>query len=119
MPTTIRRTADSKITEVSEEQEDEEKIGRLYDGCALYVPQQWKFKKYILTMVFPDRFEETDKLNPMATLIYQYLKNPRGITYEYICGTVYISNDTMDIIIETTRRTSNTYFDKVLKEPLH
>jgi hypothetical protein len=119
MPTSIKITADSKITEVSEEQEDEEKTGRLYDGRGLGVPQRWKFKKYTLTMTFPDRFEETDKFDPMATLIYRYLRNPEGITDDYICGTAYLSNETSDDIIDFTKQDFKYILDKVLREPLH
>jgi hypothetical protein len=119
VPKQVSSVSDEVSTAKYEEQDDEEKPGRLYGGCALYVPQQWKFKKYILTMTFPDIFEATDKLNPMATLIYQYLKNPRGITDEYICGTAYISNETMDDIIDFTKKDFKYILDRVLKEPLH
>ena len=41
-------------------------------------------------MTFPDRFEDSDKFNPMATLIYRYTKSPKIITddaivEQYIC----------------------------------
>ena len=91
MSTSIKITTDSEIIEVSEEQEDEEHNERLYGCCALQVPQHWKFNTYILTLTFPDRFEDSDKFNPMATLIYRYQKNPLNNNRRYhLWNSVYI-----------------------------
>jgi len=69
----------------------------------------------MLTMTFPDRFEDSDKFNPMATLIYRYFKSPRGITDDYICGPVYISNETIDNTIDFANKDFKYILDKVLK----
>ena len=90
MPISIKITTDCKIIEVSEEQENEGQKEPLYDCCPLHVPQHWKFNTYILTMTFPDIFEDSDKFNPIATLIYRYLKNHTIIIDDIICGTVYV-----------------------------
>ena len=75
MPTSITITTQSKIIEVSEEEDNDEQKERLYDCCALHVPQHWKLSTYLLTMTFPDRFEDSDRFNPMATMVHRYLKN--------------------------------------------
>ena len=102
MPTSIRITPDGKITEVSEEEENEETNERSYGYSVLHVPLHWKFKKYTLTMLFPENFEQTDKLNSTATLIYRNLKAHSGTQGNYIYGTVVISNGTINRIINFT-----------------
>ena len=54
MPTSIKITPDGKITEVSEEEENEERNKQSYGYRVLHVPLHWKFKKYNITMRFPD-----------------------------------------------------------------
>ena len=60
MPTSIKITPDGKITEVSEEEENEETNKRSYGYSVLHVPLHWKFKKYILSKLFPNKFEQID-----------------------------------------------------------
>ena len=115
MPTSVKITTDSKIVEVSEEQENQEIAGRQYDYRVLYTTQHWKFKKYTLTLTFPDRCEETDKFNPMATLIYRHLRHPNVIPDDYICGTAYISNETEDDLIDFTKDDFNYRLGNMLK----
>ena len=54
MTTSIKITPDGKITEVSEEEENEETNKRSYGYNVLHAPLHWKFKKYTLTILFPD-----------------------------------------------------------------
>jgi len=117
MTTSIKITPDGKITEVSEEEENEETNKRSYGYSVLHVPLHWRFKKYTLTMLFPDRFEQTDKLNSMATLIYRNLKAHSGTEGNYIYGTVFISNETINRTINFTKKDFKYILDKIFKEP--
>jgi len=110
MPTSIKITPDGKITEVSENEENEETNKRLYGYSVLQVPMHWRLKKYTLTMLFPDRVEQTDKLNSMATLIYRNLKAPSGTEGNFIYGTVLISNETIDRTINFTKKQISNIF---------
>ena len=102
MVKSVRITPDGEIAEVSEEQEREEKQGRNWDGSAMLVPEVWKHKKFRLTLTFPDMFHETDQLNPLATMLFRRLRNPRGIPEDVLCGTVYISNEKRDKLLDFT-----------------
>ncbi len=92
---------DGKVVEVSEEEEDELKSIRIWDGWSLYVPQHWKGdRKFRLTLTF---HEETDVFNPLATRLLYDLRHPTVKTKDVICGTAFLSNETLQKLIDFSK----------------
>ena len=114
MVKSVRITPDGKVEEVSGKQEKKEQEGRLWDGSSLHVPEHWEFRKFRLTMTYPDIFGEADDLNPLATLLFRKLKHPRGTPDDVICGAVYLSNETSDKLIDFTMKDLHYIMSKIL-----
>ena len=71
-------TPDGKILEVTEEEEDRSKRGRVWDGRSLLAPEHWSNgRKFRLTLIFPDVYEDGDALNPLATMLLYTLRHPK------------------------------------------
>ena len=103
MVKSIKITPDGKVVEVSEEEEDELKSSRNWDGRSLLVPEQWKNeRKFRLTLTFPDMYEDTDVLNPLATRLLYDPRHPTVKTKDVICGTAFLSNETLQKLIDFT-----------------
>ena len=67
-------------------------------GCS------WEHKRYRLTMTMLDAFDcEEDISNVLATTIYRHTRSDNYIPDDMIYGTVYISNETADEIIDFTK----------------
>ena len=107
MVITVQITPNGKVTEMSSEEADKQKGERIYSGAALNVPEHWEHKRYRLTMTMLDTFdcEEDpcgDELNVLATTIYRRTRSDNYTPDDMIYGTVYISNETINEIIDFT-----------------
>ena len=103
MTKSVKITPDGKILEVSEEEENSSKKGRVWDGSSLLAPEHWSNdRKFRLTLAFPDLFEDSDTFNPLATLLLYNLRHPKFKTVDVICGTAYLSNETLTEIVDFT-----------------
>ena len=71
----ITLTPDGRAWEVSSGRDDNEKSARVYSGMGLDTPEHWEQNHYILTMTTLNRFENTDKPNNMATIIYRNMRS--------------------------------------------
>ena len=108
MVITVQITPNGKVTEMSSEEADKQKGERIYSGAALNVPEHWEHKRYRLTMTMLDTFdcEEDpcgDELNVLATTIYRRTRSDNYTPDDMIYGTVYISNETINEIIDFTK----------------
>ena len=99
---TVTVTTDGISWEVSWEQADNDQSSRVYNGLALDTPEHWEQIHYVLTMTMLDRFEPTDRPNNMATLIYRNMRSGAYMPDDAIYGTVYISNETANEIVDFT-----------------
>ena len=71
----IKITPDGHITEVSQQQEEEETMDRMYSGYALSRPEHWDHeRKFRLTMTMVDLFQDGDDLNIVATALARRLR---------------------------------------------
>ena len=108
MVITVQITPNGTVTEMSSEEADKQKGERIYSGAALDVPEHWEHKRYRLTMTMLDTFdfEEEDpcgdELNVLATTIYRRTRSDNYMPDDMIYGTVYISNETINEIIDFT-----------------
>ena len=83
---------------------DEQKGDRIYSGASLNTPEHWEHKQYRLTMTMLDTLDyENDDINVIATTIYRHMRSPDFTPDDIILGTVYISNETIDEIIDFTK----------------
>ena len=99
----IKITPDGHITDVSQQQEDDETMGRMYSDYSLSRPEYWDHeRKFRLTMTMVDLFQEDDYLNISATALARRLRYKDHETDDVILGTVYIANETVDKIIDFT-----------------
>ena len=117
----VKFTPDGRAWEASSEQADDEKSTRVYSGMALDTPQYWERNHYILTMTMLDTFEAADPLrgdspaegyarrnprgdkpNKMATTIYRNMRSGAYMPDDTIYGTVYITNETANEIVDFT-----------------
>ena len=117
----VKITPDGRAWEVSSEQADDEKSTRVYNGMALDTPEHWERNHYILTMTMLDTFEAADPLrgdspaegyarrnprgdkpNKMETTINRNLRSGAYMPDDTIYGTVYITNETADKIVDFT-----------------
>ena len=104
MVITVQITPNGKVTEMTAEEADEQKGDRIYSGTSLNTPEHWEHKKYRLTMTMLDTFDyENDDINVIATTIYRHMRSPDFTPDDIILGTVYISNETIDKIIDFTK----------------
>ena len=104
MVKSVKIIPDCKVVEVSEEEEDELKSSRCWDGRGLLVPEHWKRdRKFRLTLTFPDMYEDTDLFNPLATSLFYHLRHPTGKSKDVICGTAFLSNETLQQLIDFTK----------------
>ena len=86
------------------EEADEQKGDLIYSGTSLNTPEHWEHNKYRLTMTMLDTFDyEEDDINVIATTIYRHMRSPDFTPDDIILGTVYISNETIDKIIDFTK----------------
>ena len=89
---------------MSSEEADEQKGERIYSGASLNTPETWEHKQYKLTMTMLDTFDyEHDDLNVIATTIYRHMRSRDYTPDDLILGTVYISNETTNYIIDFTK----------------
>ena len=107
MVITAQITPNGKVTEMSSEEADKQKGERIYSGAALNVPEHWEHKRYRLTMTMLDTFDFEDdpcgdELNVLATTIYRRTLSDNYMPDDMIYGTVYISNETINEIIDFT-----------------
>ena len=107
MVITAQITPNGKATEMSSEEAEEQKGGRIYNGAALSVPEHWEHKRCRLTMTMLDTFdceEEPcgDELNVLATTIYRRMRSENYTPDTIIYGTVYIGNENADEVIDFT-----------------
>ena len=104
MVKSVKITPDCKVVEVSEEEEDELKSSRNWDGRSLLVPEHWKNdRKFHLALTFPDMYEDTDTFNPLATRLLYELRHPTVKSNDVICGTAILSNETFEQLIDFTK----------------
>ena len=107
-----------KVTEMSSEEAGKQKGERIYSGAALNVPEHWlhprqrgcnwEHKRYRLTMTMLDALDCEDdpcgdELNVLATTIYRRTRSDNYTPDDMIYGTVYISNETINEIIDFTK----------------
>ena len=122
MVITLQITPNGKVTEMSSEEPDKHKGKRIYSGATLNVPEHWAHKRYRLTMTMLDAFdcEEEDpcgdELNVLATTIYRRTRSENYAPNDIIYGTVYISNETINEIIDFTKE-DLTYICKQVFKP--
>ena len=103
MTKSVMITPDGNILEVTEEEENMSKRGRVWDGRSLLAPEHWgNDRKFRLTLTFPDLYEDSDAFNPLATMLLYNLRHPKFKTVDVICGTAYLSNETLAEIIDFT-----------------
>jgi len=96
-------TPGGKIAEVTAEEEDRIKQGRVWDGRSLLTPEHWENdRKFRLTLTFPDIYESSDAFNPLATMLLYNLRHPQYKAVDVICGTAFLSNETLTKIIDFT-----------------
>ena len=104
MVNSVKISPNCKVVEVSEEEEDELKSSRNWDGRSLLVPEHWKNdRKFHLTLTFPDMYEDTDTFNPLATRLLYELRHPTVQSNDVICGTAFLSNETLHKLIDFTK----------------
>ena len=104
---TVQNTPDGKVTDMSSEEDDEQKEVRIHNGAALNAPEHWEHKQYRLTMTMPDTFDyEEDGVHVLATTIYRRVLLGTYMPGDIIYGTVYIGNETADKITDFTNRQS-------------
>ena len=105
MVKSVKITPDGKVVEVSEEEEDELKQSRNRDGRSLLVPEHWKRdRKFRFTLSFLDMYGDTDLFNPpLATRLLYDLRHPTVKTKDVICGTAFLSNETLQNLIDFTK----------------
>ena len=119
MVTSIKITPDGKVVEVSEEEEDELKSSRNWDGRSLLVPQHWnRDRKFRFTISFPDMYEDTDVFNPLATRLLYDLRHPTVKTKDVICGTAFLSNETLQKLIDFTTEDFKYIISNALKSDI-
>ena len=119
MVKSIKITPDGKVVEVSEEEEDELKSSRVWDGRSLLVPQHWnRDRKFRLTLSFPDMYEDTDVFNPLATRLLYDLRHPTVKTKDVICGTAFLSNETLQKLIDFTTEDFKYMISNALKSDI-
>ena len=117
MVITVQITPNGKVTEMTAEETDEQKGDRIYSGTSLNTPEHWEHKKYRLTMTMLDTFDyENDDINVIATTIYRHMRSRDFTPDDIILGTVYISNETIDEIIDFTKE-DLTYICKQAFKP--
>ncbi|MFM7989712.1 MAG: hypothetical protein ACKPKO_61405, partial [Candidatus Fonsibacter sp.] len=95
-----------KVTEMTTDEADEQKGYRIYSGTSLNRPrpETWEHNQYRLTMTMLDTFDyEEDDINVIATTIYRHMRSPDFTPDDIILGTVFISNETIDNIIDFTK----------------
>lgn len=120
MVKSVMITPDSKISEVSEEEEDAFKEGRNWDGRSLLVPEHWNYdQKFRLTLTFPDMYGDGDAYNPLATMLLHNLRHPMhpklGGNGEVMCGTVFVSNENANHLLDFTKPDFKYVLDKCLR----
>ncbi len=108
MVITAQITPNGKVTEMSSEEADKQKGERIYSGAALDVPEHWEHKRYRLTMTMLDTFDCEDDpcgddLNVLAPTIYRRARSDNYTPDDMIYGTLYISNETINEIIDFTK----------------
>ena len=111
----VKLTPDGRAWEVSSEQADDERSTRVYSGMALDTPQHWDRNHYILTMTMLDTFEAADKPNRMATIIYRNMRSGAYMPDDTICGTVYITNETANEIVDFTMHDFMYMYNQIFK----
>ena len=67
----IKITPDGNITEVSQQQENEDTAYRTQCCWSLVAPEQWEHKKFRLAMTMLDTYNEDDDLNILATMLFR------------------------------------------------
>ena len=103
MPKSVKITPDGKVVEVTAEEEERLKEGRVWDGRTLLVPEHGNNdRRFRLTLTFPDVFEESDAYNPLATMLLYRLRHPKFKSVDVICGAAYLSNETLTEIVDLT-----------------
>jgi len=103
MPKSVKITPDGKVAEVTAEEEERLKEGRVWDGRSLLVPEHWNNdRRFRLTLTFPDIYEDSDAYNPLATMLLYNLRHPKFKSVDVICGTAFLSNETLTKIIDFT-----------------
>ena len=120
MVITVQITPNGKVTEMSSEDADKQKGEPIYSGAALDVPDRWEHKRYRLTMTMLDTFNREedpcgDELNVLATTIYRRMRSENYTPDDMIYGTVYISNETINEIIDFTKEDLTYICKQVLK----
>ena len=104
MVKSVKVIPDGNVVAVSEEEEDELKSSRNWDGRSLLVPEHWKNdRKFRLTFTFPDMYEDTDTFNPLATRLLYDLRHPKFKLKDVICGAAFLSNETFQKQIDFTK----------------
>ncbi|MFM7980838.1 MAG: hypothetical protein ACKPKO_16125 [Candidatus Fonsibacter sp.] len=95
---------------MSSEEADEPKGGRIHSGASLNTPETWEHKQYRLTITVLDTFDyENDDLNVIATTIYRHMRSRDDTPDDLIFGTVYMSNETINDIIDFYNGGSDIY----------
>ena len=108
-------TPDGRAWEVSSEQADDERRTRVHNGLALDTPQRKDQNHYILTMTMLDTFETADKPNKMATINYRNMRSGAYMPEDTICGTVYITNETANEIVDFTTHDFMYMYNQICK----
>ncbi len=112
----VKTTPNCKVVEVSEEEEDELKSSRNWDGRSLLVPQHWnRDRKFRLTLTFPDMYGDTDVFNPLVPMLLYDLRHPTVKTKDVIFGTAFLSNETFEKRIGFTKEDLDYIVSNALK----
>ena len=93
------------VSEIDDEQQRHETKGRTQSAYSLPFPEYWEHdRKFRLSITMLDRFEPGDDLNIQATILFNRLRTSTSLADTLIYGDVYISNETVEEIIDFTKR---------------
>ena len=97
----IKVSTDGTITQITEEEQEEETKGRTQSCYALPVPQFWGHDKtFILSVVMNDMFTDEDCINIPGSIIWNHLRFESAKPTEAIYGNIYLYNENSDEIID-------------------
>ena len=93
------------VSEIDDEQQRHETRDRTQSVYSLPFPEYWeRDRKFRLAITMLDRFEPGDDLNIQATILFNRLRTrKRVVAITLIYGDVYISNETVEEIIDFTK----------------
>ena len=97
----IKVSTKGTITQITEDEQEEETKGRTQSCYALPIPQFWEHERtFILSVVMNDMFTDADCVNIPGTIIWNHLRFEDPQPVEPIYGNMYIYNENEDEIID-------------------